>query len=318
MTTFKKIANRVSTTIKAGSSINNTDDPVIFNVTDASKLPAVSFYFTVEKLTDNSVYEIMLATDVTGDQITATREQDGTTKQTFSAGDLVQIRVISAHINDITTAIGALESSISNWDSAYSHSQLTSGNPHNVSAADVGLSNAVLASAVIDDNVLVRGDGGARGVQGSGITIDDSNNVSGITEMSSQSLKINSFKKNAVGWKSIAANTTTNIATLTMTSGSNTDLMVKIIISGGENQEERGSICQVASFSGRSTLTPSQISTTTTLWSQISSSVPTITFTPSDNGVVTISITNPNATYALSWAFDIEILSNENCNITLL
>jgi len=240
MTTFKKIANRVSTTIKAGSSINNTDDPVIFNVTDASKLPAVSFYFTVEKLTDNSVYEIMLATDVTGDQITATREQDGTTKQTFSAGDLVQIRVISAHINDITTAIGALESSISNWDSAYSHSQLTSGNPHNVSAADVGLSNAVLASAVIDDNVLVRGDGGARGVQGSGITIDDSNNVSGITEMSSQSLKINSFKKNAVGWKSIAANTTTNIATLTMTSGSNTDLMVKIIISGGENQEERG------------------------------------------------------------------------------
>lgn len=41
----------------------------------------------------------------------------------------------------------------------------------------------VTATAVIDDNALVRGDGGARGVQSSGITIDDSNNVSGINNL---------------------------------------------------------------------------------------------------------------------------------------
>ncbi len=46
-TTFKNIVNRFNTTIKAASSINNTDDPVTFNITDATGIPAVPFYFTV-------------------------------------------------------------------------------------------------------------------------------------------------------------------------------------------------------------------------------------------------------------------------------
>ena len=108
-TTFKNIANRVSTTIKTGSSINNSDDPVTFNVTDASDLPSTPFYITIEQLTDNSIYEVMLVTNVSGDELTATRAQDDTTKQTFSAGDLVQSRVVAAHINDITTAVNNLE-----------------------------------------------------------------------------------------------------------------------------------------------------------------------------------------------------------------
>lgn len=44
-------------------------------------------------------------------------------------------------------------------------------------------SNPVTAAAVIADNRLVRGDGGARGVQDSGITIDDSNNVGGVANL---------------------------------------------------------------------------------------------------------------------------------------
>lgn len=36
------------------------------------------------------------------------------------------------------------------------------------------------AAAVIDDNTLIKGDGGSRGVQKTGITVDDDNNVSGI------------------------------------------------------------------------------------------------------------------------------------------
>lgn len=46
----------------------------------------------------------------------------------------------------------------------------------------------VTASAVIADNVVVRGDGGARGVQGSGITIDDSNNVTGVVALSASGI----------------------------------------------------------------------------------------------------------------------------------
>ena len=108
-TPFKKVKNRVLTTIKVGSDIDNIDDPVIFNITDETKFPVVPFYFTVEVINDDTVYERMLCTDLTGDQITATRAQDGTTKQTFNAGDLVMVRVIAAHLDDITTAINALE-----------------------------------------------------------------------------------------------------------------------------------------------------------------------------------------------------------------
>ena len=38
----------------------------------------------------------------------------------------------------------------------------------------------VSAAAVIADNTIVRGDGGTKGVQGSGITVDDTDNVSGV------------------------------------------------------------------------------------------------------------------------------------------
>ena len=43
-----------------------------------------------------------------------------------------------------------------------------------------GPTGDVTAGLNIDDNVIVRGDGGAKGIQGSGITIDDSDNVSGM------------------------------------------------------------------------------------------------------------------------------------------
>lgn len=43
--------------------------------------------------------------------------------------------------------------------------------------------NPVTADAVIADNVIVRGDGGAMGVQGSGITIDDSDNITGVNDI---------------------------------------------------------------------------------------------------------------------------------------
>ncbi|MCE2928006.1 MAG: hypothetical protein LW817_00060, partial [Candidatus Caenarcaniphilales bacterium] len=43
--------------------------------------------------------------------------------------------------------------------------------------------NNVTATSNITDNVLVRGDGGAKGIQGSGITIDDTDNITGVTSI---------------------------------------------------------------------------------------------------------------------------------------
>lgn len=45
------------------------------------------------------------------------------------------------------------------------------------------VSNAIGSAAVITDNTIVRGDGGARGTQDSGITIDDTDNISGVTSI---------------------------------------------------------------------------------------------------------------------------------------
>lgn len=46
----------------------------------------------------------------------------------------------------------------------------------------------VTAAASIGDNRLVRGDGGAKGIQQSGITIDDSNNMTGVADIEASSL----------------------------------------------------------------------------------------------------------------------------------
>jgi hypothetical protein len=45
--------------------------------------------------------------------------------------------------------------------------------------------NLTTASSTITDNAVVRGDGGAKGIQSSGVLIDDSDNVTGVGEFSS-------------------------------------------------------------------------------------------------------------------------------------
>lgn len=53
-----------------------------------------------------------------------------------------------------------------------------------------GGSGDVTSSASLTDNAVVRGDGGAKGVQTSGVLIDDSNNVSGIAATSTTTIEL--------------------------------------------------------------------------------------------------------------------------------
>ncbi len=48
---------------------------------------------------------------------------------------------------------------------------------------DSNVINEVVSTAVLTDNAIVRGDGGARGVQTSGVFIDDSNNITGVNSL---------------------------------------------------------------------------------------------------------------------------------------
>ncbi len=75
----------------------------------------------------------------------------------------------------------------------------------------------VTAAANIGDNRLVRGDGGAKGIQQSGITIDDSNNVTGVVALTTtglatvQSATVSSFTTGVVHAGVAGALTSSNI-----------------------------------------------------------------------------------------------------------
>lgn len=78
----------------------------------------------------------------------------------------------------------------------------------------------VSSAATIADNVIVRGDGGARGVQGSGITVDDSNNVTGMNELTLPNTGLHLLDTNATHDLIIAPGSNlTADRTLTITTG---------------------------------------------------------------------------------------------------
>ena len=93
--------NNASSTL--ASSINNTDNPVMLSVQpgEGALFPAPTggdtFLVTLEDT--SGAIEIMLATARTGDDITATRAQEGTTARAFAQGSRVECRVTAGTLN---------------------------------------------------------------------------------------------------------------------------------------------------------------------------------------------------------------------------
>lgn len=79
------------------------------------------------------------------------------------------------------------------------------------------LANVVSAAANITDNAIVRGDGGAKGVQGSLVTIDDAGNVDIPT---GQGLQVNSTQ--VVTDQQAAESDAGAVSAITMTAGADT------------------------------------------------------------------------------------------------
>lgn len=118
MTTFKGVKDLALTTIADSGDLNNTTNPVTFNVAagTGAEFPASgSFWITVwDKATypdpnDDPNREVMLVTSRSTDDLTATRGQLGTSNQVHTGTPFVGLLWHSQHVDDITGAIGTLE-----------------------------------------------------------------------------------------------------------------------------------------------------------------------------------------------------------------
>lgn len=87
-----------------------------------------------------------------------------------------------AHTTFLSTLVGSTHTYLVSGASVPPSGILTVTEGGNITVENAD-GSLVSAPAVIADNVIVRGDGGVRGVQGSGVTIDDSNNVTGMTTL---------------------------------------------------------------------------------------------------------------------------------------
>jgi hypothetical protein len=86
--------------------------------------------------------------------------------------------------NQITIFNNADNTKIIDFDA----SAITTGNTRTITMADgdIDLGNMVSSTSTITDNAVTRGDGGAKGVQQSGVIIDDSDNMSAITQLDAE------------------------------------------------------------------------------------------------------------------------------------
>jgi len=110
-----------------GTKINNN-----FTILDSSIGGITSGYF---KLSGISGGQTAIGGTDAGDDLTFQ------TTSNASKGSYVFSELSTGLVKSTSGTFSVITDSSTNWDSAYTHSQLTSGNPHSVTKTDVGLSN---------------------------------------------------------------------------------------------------------------------------------------------------------------------------------
>jgi len=87
------------------SSISNTDTTLTLNVGQGSLFPVLGVgditRVTLIDQSDDTLFEIVEVTDITGDVFTIVRGQEGTTARNFNASDLVELRITRQTILDL-------------------------------------------------------------------------------------------------------------------------------------------------------------------------------------------------------------------------
>jgi len=101
-----KFTNNARTLLSTGSL---ADDDTSVAVDDGSVFPALSsghyFYATLERASDSTTREIVKVTARSGNNLTIVRAQDNTSATTFSADDIIELRVVAKSLEDIRDAV---------------------------------------------------------------------------------------------------------------------------------------------------------------------------------------------------------------------
>ena len=101
-----KFTNNARTLLSTSSL---ADDATSVSVDDGSVFPSLSsgnyFYATLERASDSTTREIVKVTARSGNDLTIVRAQDNTSATTFSADDIIELRVVAKALEDIRDAV---------------------------------------------------------------------------------------------------------------------------------------------------------------------------------------------------------------------
>ena len=110
-----KFSNNAKTTLSSGITSSATS----ITVADGSVFPSISgsdyFYVTLEVDSDSDLKEIVKVTARSGNTLTITRGQDGTSARTFSSGDKCELRLNAAALNDAVLGGNTTEMSLNQF-----------------------------------------------------------------------------------------------------------------------------------------------------------------------------------------------------------
>ena len=148
---FDALALKNQAVSKLATAVNDTDDPVTLTVTAGDgdlKFPATSggkhFKISLINAISNE-YEIVRATSRSGDSITATRAQEGTTRRAFSLNDVVEVRLTAGDIDDLIARISQASTTARGTVALATDAQAKAGNDTTRAVAPAAL------AAVIDE-----------------------------------------------------------------------------------------------------------------------------------------------------------------------
>jgi microcystin-dependent protein len=117
------LSNNASSVI--ASSITSSSTTIILAAGQGVEFPSpgATDYFYATLLDSSNNLEIVKVTARSTDTLTVVRGQDGTSARAYTAGDLLELRLVAGVLNDVQTTINSLQTTINSLQTAVNNVQ---------------------------------------------------------------------------------------------------------------------------------------------------------------------------------------------------